>query len=85
MYIYIFAIICILAIGYSVKKKFNNEALITEEIYKILGISNIEKLNQIFSKNNFTPYIDENNRMYDDVYNYTQFLDYDPQPLVDQK
>ncbi|WP_227554287.1 hypothetical protein [Acinetobacter lanii] len=28
-------------------------------------------------------YIDEINRMYDDVYQYTQFLDYDPQPLVD--
>lgn len=28
-------------------------------------------------------YIDENNRIYDDVYKYTQFLDYDPQTLVD--
>lgn len=30
-------------------------------------------------------YIDPNNRMYDDVYNYTQFLDYDRQPLVEVK
>uniref|UniRef100_UPI003F5444C3 putative type VI secretion system effector n=1 Tax=Acinetobacter haemolyticus TaxID=29430 RepID=UPI003F5444C3 len=85
IYIYIFSFVCILAIGYSVKKKFNDEALITEEIYKILGIFDIEKLNQSFNQNHFKPYIDENNRMYDDVYNYTQFLSYDPQPLVDVK
>lgn len=30
-------------------------------------------------------YIMQNNRIYGDIYNYTEFLNYDPQPLVSLK
>ncbi|MCR4531463.1 hypothetical protein [Acinetobacter venetianus] len=66
-------------IGESVKKQFRGYAKESERIYKILGVTDLTDL----EKTGMQPYIDSNNRMYDDVYNYTQFLDYDPQPLVD--
>ncbi|ERS04013.1 hypothetical protein Q674_07670 [Acinetobacter sp. COS3] len=66
-------------IGESVKKQFRGYAKESERIYKILGVTDLTAL----EKTGMQAYIDPNNRMYDDVYNYTQFLDYDPQPLVD--
>ena len=79
MYIIFCSIIAILFIGYTVKKQFRGYAQESERIYKILGITDLKDL----EKTGMKAYIDENNRMYDDVYNYTQFLSYDPQPLVD--
>ncbi|WP_171490586.1 putative type VI secretion system effector [Acinetobacter suaedae] len=85
IYIYIYytmiAFIISLSVGYSVKKQFRGYAEESERIYKILGITDLKDL----EKTGMKAYIDENNRMYDDVYNYTQFLSYDPQPLVDVK
>ncbi|ENW20849.1 putative type VI secretion system effector [Acinetobacter haemolyticus] len=85
IYIYIFytmiAFIISLSVGYSVKKQFRGYAEESERIYKILGVTDLKDL----EKTGMKAYIDENNRMYDDVYNYTQFLSYDPQPLVDVK
>ncbi|QER41149.1 hypothetical protein F2A31_10310 [Acinetobacter suaedae] len=75
------AFIISLSVGYSVKKQFRGYAEESERIYKILGITDLKDL----EKTGMKAYIDENNRMYDDVYNYTQFLSYDPQPLVDVK
>ncbi|MCH7341584.1 putative type VI secretion system effector [Acinetobacter higginsii] len=64
--------------GQSIKKQFRGYAEESERIYKILGVTDLTAL----EKTGMQAYIDSNNRMYDDVYNYTQFLDYDPQPLV---
>ncbi|MFW1952945.1 putative type VI secretion system effector [Acinetobacter beijerinckii] len=71
--------IIVFSIGYSIKKQFRGYAEESERIYKILGVTDLTAL----EKTGMQAYIDSNNRMYDDVYNYTQFLDYDPQPLVD--
>ncbi|MDF2419268.1 putative type VI secretion system effector [Acinetobacter beijerinckii] len=67
--------------GQSIKKQFRGYAEESERIYKILGVTDLAALEKI----GMQAYIDSNNRMYDDVYNYTQFLDYDPQPLVDER
>ncbi|NNP75247.1 transposase [Acinetobacter sp. Ac_3412] len=88
LYIYIYIIICALAlpllIGHGVKKQFRGYAEESERIYKILGINDIDALNAEINKNHLKPYEDkETNRIYDDVHNYTEFLNYDPQPLVD--
>ncbi len=72
-------LIMISLIGLSIKKQFRGYAEESERIYKILGVTDLTAL----EKTGMQAYIDPNNRMYDDVYNYTQFLDYDPQPLVD--
>lgn len=73
--------IIVFSIGYSIKKQFRGYAEESERIYKILGVTDLTAL----EKTGMQAYIDSNNRMYDDVYNYTQFLDYDPQPLVDER
>lgn len=44
-----------------------------------MGVTDLKAMEKV----GVEAYIDENNRMYDDVYKYTQFLDYEPQPLVD--
>ncbi|MFW1952946.1 putative type VI secretion system effector [Acinetobacter beijerinckii] len=76
--------IIVLSIGYRVKKQFRGYAEESERIYKILGINDIDALNAEINKNHLKPYEDkETNRIYDDVHNYTEFLNYDPQPLVD--
>ncbi|MCR4531465.1 putative type VI secretion system effector [Acinetobacter venetianus] len=83
IYLYIYAIIFSfvlpLFIAYGIKKQFRGYAEESERIYKILGVTDLT----VLEKTGMQAYIDPNNRMYDDVYNYTQFLDYDPQPLVD--
>ena len=66
-------------IGQSVKKKFRGYAQYSEEIFRKMGVKDLTAMEKV----GVEAYIDENNRMYDDVYKYTQFLDYDPQPLVD--
>uniref|UniRef100_UPI0024071680 putative type VI secretion system effector n=1 Tax=Acinetobacter beijerinckii TaxID=262668 RepID=UPI0024071680 len=88
IYIYtitiIISLVMMLLIGHSVKKQFREYAEESERIYKILGINDIDALNAKINKNHLKPYEDkENNRIYDDVHNYTEFLNYDPQPLVD--
>jgi len=88
MYIYmitiVFSFFMMLLIGSSVKKQFRGYAEESERIYKILGINDIDALNAEINKNHLKPYEDkETNRIYDDVHNYTEFLNYDPQPLVD--
>lgn len=81
----IFAII-IFFLGESIKKQFRGYAQESERIYKILGVKDIDELNKALTKNDPQPYEDkETNRIYEDVHDYTQFLDYDPQPLVDVK
>lgn len=90
IYIYIYmtiiSLLLPLLIGHSVKKQFRGYAEESERIYKVLGIRDIAELNEAISKNNPQPYEDkEANRIYDDVHNYTEFLNYDPQPLVDVK
>ena len=86
MYIIFCSIIAILFIGYTVKKQFRGYAQESERIYKILGVKDIDTLNKALIKNNPQPYEDkETDRIYEDVHDYTQFLDYDPQPLVDLK
>ncbi|QHI11716.1 hypothetical protein AhaeAN59_06990 [Acinetobacter haemolyticus] len=80
------SIIAIWFIGYTVKKQFRGYAQESERIYKILGVKDIDTLNKALIKNNPQPYEDkETDRIYEDVHDYTQFLDYDPQPLVDLK
>ncbi|UTO18222.1 MULTISPECIES: putative type VI secretion system effector [Acinetobacter] len=79
VYIVIFSIVVMLLIGRSIGKQFRVYAEESERIYRILGVTDLTSL----EKTGMQAYIDPNNRMYDDVYNYTQFLDYDPQPLVD--
>ncbi|WP_335951927.1 putative type VI secretion system effector [Acinetobacter beijerinckii] len=85
IYLYIYAIIFSfvlpLFIAYGIKKQFRGYAEESERIYKILGVKDLT----VLEKTGMQAYIDPNNRMYDDVYNYTQFLDYDPQPLVDER
>jgi hypothetical protein len=88
IYIYIITIVfsffMMLLIGSSVKKQFRGYAEESERIYKILGIDDIDALNAEINKNHLKPYEDKDtNRIYDDVHNYTEFLNYDPQPLVD--
>ncbi|MFW1952947.1 putative type VI secretion system effector [Acinetobacter beijerinckii] len=88
IYIYIYIIFCSITvisfIGYTIKKQFRGYAEESERIYKILGINDIDALNAEINKNHLKPYEDkETNRIYDDVHNYTEFLNYDPQPLVD--
>ncbi|MEE9902201.1 MAG: hypothetical protein PBU42_06450 [Acinetobacter haemolyticus] len=86
IYIVFFSIILSLWIGNSVKKQFRGYAEESERIYKILGIHDIDALNKALIKNNPQPYEDkETDRIYEDVHDYTQFLSYDPQPLVDVK
>ncbi|MEB6479193.1 hypothetical protein [Acinetobacter vivianii] len=68
-----------LLIGRSIGKQFRVYAEESERVYKILGVTDLT----VLEKTGMQAYIDPSNRMYDDVYNYTQFLDYDPQPLVD--
>ncbi|MEE9902202.1 MAG: transposase [Acinetobacter haemolyticus] len=81
----IFAII-ISFLGESIKKQFRGYAQESERIYKILGVKDIDALNKALIKNDPQPYEDkETDRVYEDVHDYTQFLDYDPQPLVDVK
>ncbi|WP_436861979.1 putative type VI secretion system effector [Acinetobacter haemolyticus] len=89
IYIYIYIILCsiiaIWFIGYTVKKQFRGYAQESERIYKILGVKDIDALNKALIKNDPQPYEDkETDRIYEDVHDYTQFLDYDPQPLVDR-
>ncbi|MCI3880998.1 putative type VI secretion system effector [Acinetobacter higginsii] len=79
VYIVIFSMVVMLLIGRNIGKQFRGYAEESERIYKILGVTDLTSL----EKTGMQAYIDPNNRMYDDVYNYTQFLDYDPQPLVD--
>jgi len=79
VYIVIFSMVVMLLIGRSIRKQFRGYAEESERIYKILGVTDLTAL----EKTGMQAYIDPNNRMYDDVYNYRQFLDYDPQPLVD--
>ncbi|QER40086.1 transposase [Acinetobacter suaedae] len=80
----IFAII-ISFLGESIKKQFRGYAQESERIYKILGVKDIDALNKALIKNDPQPYEDkETDRIYEDVHDYTQFLDYDPQPLVDR-
>ena len=81
VYIVIFSIVVMLLIGRSIGKQFRVYAEESERIYRILGVTDLTSL----EKTGMQAYIDPNNRMYDDVYNYTQFLDYDPQPLVDER
>ena len=85
IYIYILVVIITFIIaagvGYSVKKQFRGYAQYSEEIFKKMGVKDLKAMEKI----GVEAYIDENNRMYDDVYKYTQFLDYDPQPLVDRE
>lgn len=78
-YFILIAIVMVFFIGESVKKQFRGYALYSEEIFKKMGVTNLKAIEKV----GVEAYIDENNRMYDDVYKYTQFLDYDPQPLVD--
>ncbi|WP_228715630.1 hypothetical protein [Acinetobacter suaedae] len=73
------------SIGHSIKKQFRGYAQESERIYKILGVTDIDALNKMLIKNNPQPYEDkETDRVYEEVHDYTQFIDYDPQPLVDR-
>ncbi|MFI8034094.1 hypothetical protein ACH8I4_09495 [Acinetobacter sp. ABJ_C3_5] len=62
-------------------KKIRGYAEESERIYKISGVTDITMLEKI----RMQAYIMQNNRMYGDIYNYTEFLNYDPQPLVSLK
>ncbi|MEE9902203.1 MAG: transposase [Acinetobacter haemolyticus] len=89
IYIYIgtiiISLVMMLSIGYSIKKQFRGYAQESERIYKILGVKDIDALNKALIKNNPQPYEDkETDRVYEEVHDYTQFIDYDPQPLVDR-
>ncbi|ENW04736.1 putative type VI secretion system effector [Acinetobacter beijerinckii] len=80
----IISLVMMLLIGHSVKKQLRGYAEESEQIYKILGVNDLDALNAEINKNHLKPYEDqETNRIYDDVHNYTEFLNYDPQPLVD--
>ncbi|WP_227556480.1 hypothetical protein [Acinetobacter courvalinii] len=59
-------------------KKIRGYAEELERIYKISGVTDITVLEKI----RMQAYIIQNNHMYGDIYNYTEFLNYDPQPLV---
>ena len=79
LYFSIIAMTIMFLVGNSVKKQFRGYAQYSEDIYKKMGVKDLTAMEKI----GVEAYIDENNRMYEDVYKYTQFLDYDPQPLVD--
>lgn len=73
----------IFGIGASTKKELLSYALISDQIYKLLGVKDLK----VFEKRDLTlAYHDvENRQLCKDIYDYTQFLDYDPQPLIDVK
>ncbi|MFW1952944.1 putative type VI secretion system effector [Acinetobacter beijerinckii] len=86
-YVFLYACILVLpfvvifGIGASAKKELLRYALISDQIYKLLGVKDLK----VFEKRDLTlAYHDvENRQLCKDIHDYTQFLDYDPQPLVD--
>ncbi|MCH7378185.1 MULTISPECIES: putative type VI secretion system effector [Acinetobacter] len=88
-YVFLYACILVLpfvvifGIGASAKKELLRYALISDQIYKLLGVKDLK----VFEKRDLTlAYHDvENRQLCKDIHDYTQFLDYDPQPLVDVK